>query len=171
MIAPPSRKVNSLTNCCSVIVLAESVKERVKSVVSVSGFEAAFPDDDYVPSSGFQLADIFCVSLAVAFKFRLPVFQVSFRHNKTWMPFMHVPEASVNKYNGLVLGKDNIRCTGIAFVVFAVSETVREEKFSDEAFRFCVSTPDVLHVAVSLLFGQIVSRLQSLLSGREKSIK
>ena len=82
-----------------------------------------------------------------------------------------MPKASVNKYNSFILWEDNIGSAWIAFVVLAVSEAVREEKFSDEAFRFCVGAPYAGHVVMPLFLCQCVSRFQFLPSGCEKSIK
>ena len=87
------------------------------------------------------------------------------------MPLMHVPETAVHKDYCSILRQNYIRRTGIAFIVLAVSEAVREEKFSDEAFRFCVGAPYAGHVVMPLFLCQSVSRFQFLPSGCEKSIK
>ena len=84
---------------------------------------------------------------------------------------MHVPEAPVNEYDCPVFREDYIRSAGIAFIMFAVSESCGKEFFADEDLRRCVSTPDVLHVSVPLFSSERIGRIQFLPSGREKSMK
>lgn len=69
------------------------------------------------------------------------------------MSFVHVPEASVNKYDSPVLRQDYIRFSRIAFVVFAVAQTSGKQVLPYDAFRLCVGAFDGLHIFVSLFGG------------------
>ena len=59
---------------------------------------------------------------------------------------MHVPEAPVNENDRPVFREDYIGSAGVAFVVFAVSESCSKESFPDEDFGLCVIAPDSGHV-------------------------
>ena len=62
---------------------------------------------------------------------------------------MHVPEAPVNENDRPVFREDYIGSAGVAFVVFAVSESCSKESFPDEDFGICVIAPDSGHVIAS----------------------
>ena len=61
-----------------------------------------------------------------------------------------MPETAVYKNYSPVFRQYNIRPSGIAFIVLAVSEALREKKLSHQTFRLGVGAPDVLHIAVSV---------------------
>lgn len=74
-----------------------------------------------------------------------------------------VPEAAVNKNDGAVLGKDDVRGTGQMFVVDTVAETQAPEGFAQEELRLGGGGVDGGHVCVALVWSEYVGHFVFLL--------
>lgn len=73
---------------------------------------------------------------------------------------MPVPEAAVNKNNGAVFFKDDIRFAGQFFIVNAVSETFCKKLLTEQYFRLCIGAPDPAHIVTALCRGMSVHWLK-----------
>ena len=69
----------------------------------------ALPDNDNIPSFGFQLTPDLLVTFLISGDLGRPESNVGLGHRIKLAPIVTVPKASVDKDNCMVLGKDNIR--------------------------------------------------------------
>jgi hypothetical protein len=67
-----------------------------------------FPDDQHLPSVGFEFSQIRAVALAVSFKLWHPVRFVCARYMRATASAVRMPEAAVNENNAPARGKHEI---------------------------------------------------------------
>lgn len=84
---------------------------------------------------------------------------VGFRDCIILAAFVTMPEASVNKNNGTVLGKDNVRFTWEIIVVQPVSETISPEGVTKYQLRLSGSGADSGHVTMALIRSKTVRHI------------
>lgn len=86
-------------------------------------FQFAFPYDDDIPAFGLQLAPDFLVALLIPRHFGCPEFSVGLGDSVVLTPLMAMPEASVDKDNGAVLGENDVRGARKAFIIHTITKT------------------------------------------------
>ena len=83
------------------------------------------------------------VAFAVAQQFRRPEFDIGFGTGKGLTVLVGMPEAAVDEHDGAPFGQDHVGVSRVAFVVFAKSQTPREEVFADKHLNCRVFAADV----------------------------
>ena len=107
--------------------------------------ELALPDDDDMPSGGFERGVLRDVAVMVAGQFRGPEFHVGFGNGILGTSLMRMPEASVDEHDRMPSGQNHVGMAGIAPVVFAEPKPPREQVPAHEYFDAGVLPADMRH--------------------------
>ena len=89
--------------------------------------QLAFPDDDDEPTFGLQLPPDLLVPLLIAGDFGLPELRVGLGNRVVFAILMAMPETAVDKDDGAVLGKDDVRGAGQFLFIYSIAETMSPE--------------------------------------------
>ena len=134
--------------------LAIAVKLLLNLVYSVDQIfpaKLAFPYYNDPPSFCLKVSVVAEVPLAVGGHLRTPELDVCLGLNILDATIVAVPEATVHKDAGVVLGKDDIRLAGERLYVDTVSVTQSEKLLAQLHLRLGVPGPDASHALVALL--------------------
>lgn len=127
-----------------------------KSRLISTFLQVTFPYCNDIPSQFNQGFLLFYIPFYIAVNHVQPEFSPGFRYNKMPAVLMPMPEAAVNKNNGVVFFKDDIRFAGQFFIVNAVSETFCKKLLTEQYFRLCIGAPDPAHIEAALRGGMSV---------------
>ena len=109
-----------------------------------------------MPAEAAQLDAFFDVALFVAFYFLFPEWGVALGQHEVFAAFVTVPEATVDKYGGLVFAQDNVGGAGQALDVYAVAVAMGMEVAAHNQLGFGVLALDARHALVPVLCGHSV---------------
>ena len=72
---------------------------------------------------------------------------------------MPVPKAAINKDDGFIFWKNNIRSARISLVVFSISESLGKQVFPNNLFWLGIPSLDSGHIVATLLWGMYISHV------------
>ena len=102
-----------------------------------SFLQLAFPDDDDRPAFGFKLPPCLLVTFSVAGDFCGPELSIGLGDGVFTASVMAVPEATVDKDGGAILGQDDIRLAWELLGIYPVAESVTPESMTQLQLRLC----------------------------------
>lgn len=132
-------------------VLDELHQPRLKSLPA-----GAFPNDQDAPAQLVQLRFGSGVSFAVSRKFCSPIFLIRFRLCCSGAPLMGMPEAPVNKDDGAVFRKHQIRLAGKVSSAKPIPVSKRMQPLAHDHFRSRIPRSDARHDLRTLFLSKVV---------------
>ena len=124
--------------------------------MAVLGHQFAPPYDDCMPAEEAELDAFLYVAVFVAFYLLLPELAITLWQYIVPAVFVAVPEAAVDKDDGLVLAQDDVGGAGEPAHVDSVAVTARVQVTAHEHLGLGVFALDACHTSVSLLNGHPV---------------
>ena len=103
-------------------IFTDFCSDRIYGFNNSTSGQLTFPDNDYIPSFGFQTSPDFLVSFSVSCDLDLPKIRVGLRGLVILAILMTMPETPMNKDNGAILWENNVRRTRVSSVVCTVTE-------------------------------------------------
>ena len=119
-------------------------------------FNFTAPNCKHVPAELAQMAGVFFLVLHIALEFFLPELNIAFGGGGLFAAFVSVPEAAVNKNDGVVFRQDDVGFSRQLFDVFAEAVARAVQHRTDEDFGFGVLTFDARHIPRTSLWSQAV---------------
>jgi hypothetical protein len=98
-----------------------------------------------VPSFCLEDLDFQSISLDVFLELVSPKNRVGFWNSEQRAIFVAMPKTAMNENNRMIFRKNDIRGSGIPFIVDPISKTTGEKEFSNDNFWFGVLTPNPRH--------------------------
>lgn len=142
----------------------DEVVEALEVFIADGDFaDAAFPDAEDSPAEGGQLFFVADAAGNVALDLRLPELYFGFRQTEVLAAFVAVPEASVDEYDGLVLGEDDVGIARELAHLNAEAQTAGEKILPHDHLGLGVLPPNSRHAAAPLLQCHRVRHTQTLL--------
>lgn len=132
---------------------------RGQRVFALGWFQLAFPDCQHAPSHSEKLLFLAGVAGFVSLNLRAPEVSVGLRQMK--MPFVSVPEASMDEDDDSVFPHHDVGGAGKTLLVFPVAVAALPQPTAHNHLRAGVFSPDSAHAFRPLLFGHLVGHSRS----------
>ena len=128
---------------------------------SITSTQRPFPHSQHPPAQGAQRTSCMLIARTISTNFFHPERSVCLRYNKQ-VASVPVPEATVNKDDGLIFRKDKIWRSRQMPLVQTVPQSKREEGFTQHHLWFGVAAFDLGHAPLPLLRRQYIHSYFSL---------
>ena len=128
----------------------------VQGIIKARLLQFSLPYNENIPSLGLQLTPGLLVALLIARDLHHPEFSVGLWDGVVGTIFMTMPEAAVNKDDGVVLGQDDVRLSGKTLVICAIAESQAPEGMTQNQLRACVLGSVMRHTLKALLWSHDV---------------
>lgn len=117
------------------------------------------PNYKGLPTCFSKCFDGFCVAFHIGIYFLIPESNVCFRSFCTWTVLVTMPETTVNEYDFLVFGQDDVWRTRQPSYVEPITIPFFVKQLTDDYFRLCVATRNLRHNPAAFLSSEDVRHL------------